>query len=69
MLERFAAGFCECIITLSDVEREDFLARGIGNKDKFITIHNGIDLESYEFIDDKRIEFLKKELAEIIIPQ
>ena len=62
ILERFAARLCDAIITLSDVEARDFLARNIAGKDKFLTIHNGIDLKNYQVIDTNRLEKLKNEV-------
>lgn len=62
MLERFGAGFCNAIITLSDVEARDFLARNIAEKDKFFTIHNGIDLKGYQAIDANKLKELRNEV-------
>lgn len=62
VLERFSARLCDAIITLSDVESRDFLTRKIGSKDKFFTIHNGIDLKDYQVIDTDRIRELKNEV-------
>ena len=44
LLERFAARFCERIITISDDERREYVKRGIGDKKKVVTIYNGIDM-------------------------
>lgn len=63
LLERFAAGFCDYIVTLSNIESEEFLSKGIGRSGKFLTIHNGIDLKNYQTINGNRLEELKKEIG------
>lgn len=62
ILERFAAGFSDRIVTLTDIERNEFLQRGIGTKSKFVTIHNGIDIKACQVIDQKYLLALRGEL-------
>lgn len=45
-LERWAARFTDRIITLSDQEQRDHLARGIGRPDQLVTIPSGVDLKA-----------------------
>ena len=42
-LEKIAARFTDKIITLSGNESAEFLRRGIGKKNQFAVVHNGID--------------------------
>ncbi len=43
-LERWAAGFTERIITLTDAEAAQHLAQGVGRPGQFVTIPSGVDL-------------------------
>ncbi|MEW6009198.1 MAG: glycosyltransferase family 4 protein [Candidatus Omnitrophota bacterium] len=62
ILERFAACFTDVIITLTDIDREEFLRRKIGSKDKFVTIPNGINIKDYEMLNDAAVVKLRKDL-------
>jgi glycosyltransferase involved in cell wall biosynthesis len=46
-LERLASRFCERIITISEDERREYVKRGIGDKEKVVTIYNGIDMKRF----------------------
>jgi len=46
-LEQLAARFCERIITISEDERGEYLRKGIGDENKVVTIHNGIDMKKF----------------------
>ncbi|MBU2540560.1 MAG: GT4 family glycosyltransferase PelF [Candidatus Omnitrophica bacterium] len=61
ILERFCANFTDIIVTLTDIGKKEFLSRGIGGQEKFVTIHNGIDFKEYEQINLRRVEQLKQE--------
>lgn len=45
-LERWAARFTDRIITLTDQEQRDHLARGVGRPGQFVTIPSGVDLKA-----------------------
>ena len=45
LLERLATKFSDKIITLSDIEKDDYIRLGFGKQGKFTTIHSGVDLE------------------------
>ena len=52
-LERFCAKFTDRIITVSEPDIQKGLTQGIGSKDKFTLIYNGIDLEKFrQDVDD-----------------
>jgi glycosyltransferase involved in cell wall biosynthesis len=63
VVERWAARFCERIITISEDERREYVKRGIGDNKKVVTIYNGIDIGLFPG-DGKR---LRRELG--IAPQ
>jgi glycosyltransferase involved in cell wall biosynthesis len=46
-LERLAARWCRTIITLSADERDAGLAGGVGTRDRYEVIPNGVDLERF----------------------
>lgn len=46
LLERLAARWTDRIITLSDQEARDHLARGIGRPGQFVTIPSGVELDA-----------------------
>ena len=55
-LERFCAKFSDRIITVSEPDIQKGLAQGIGSKDKFTLIYNGIDLEKFrQDVDDQQV--------------
>ena len=55
-LERFCAKFTDRIITVSEPDIQKGLAQGIGSKDKFTLIYNGIDLEKFrQDVDDQQV--------------
>jgi glycosyltransferase involved in cell wall biosynthesis len=62
ILERFAAGFSDRIVTLTYIERSEFLQRGIGTKGKFVTIHNGIDIKACQIVNQEYALALRREL-------
>ncbi len=45
--ERHAARRCHVIVSVADAMTEQFLARGIGTPDQFVTVRSGMDLEPY----------------------
>ena len=45
--ERWAAHWCERIVTLSDAGAREYLRRGIGREGQFVTIYNGLDLDAF----------------------
>ncbi len=46
-LERFASRLCNKIITLTSLEKEDYIRLGIGKEEQLVPIHCGIELEQY----------------------
>jgi len=47
LAERHAARRCHVIVSVADAMTAQFLARGIGTPDQFITVRSGMDLEPY----------------------
>ena len=45
--ERFAAKRCHLIVSVADAMTEQFLARGIGRPDQYITVRSGMELEPF----------------------
>jgi len=45
--ERVAAKRCHRIICVADAMREQFLARGIGRAEQYITVHSGMEVETF----------------------
>jgi len=45
--ERFAARRCHVIVSVADAMTEQFLARGIGKKDQYVTVRSGMEVEEY----------------------
>ena len=55
-LERFCAKFTDRIITVSEPDIQKGLIQGIGSKDKFTLIYNGIDLEKFrQEVDEQQV--------------
>lgn len=46
-LEKFAALFCDRIITVSESQRQDILKKGLVNAEKVITVENGVDIRKF----------------------
>jgi glycosyltransferase involved in cell wall biosynthesis len=62
ILERFAAKFTTRVVTITNIEKQEFIKRRIGTEDKFVTIHNGLDLKNYQAIDVNGLLALKDNL-------
>lgn len=45
--ERYAARRCHVIVSVADAMTEQFLARGIGKPEQFVTVHSGMEVEGY----------------------
>ncbi len=45
--ERFAARRCHTIVSVADAMTEQFLARGIGEPDRFVTVRSGMDIAPF----------------------
>ncbi len=60
-LERFCAKFTDRIVTVSEPDIQKGLMQGIGTKDKFTLINNGIDLE--KFRQDIGVQQVRSELG------
>lgn len=45
--EKFAARRCHLIVSVADAMTEQFLARGIGRREQYITVHSGMDVARY----------------------
>jgi glycosyltransferase involved in cell wall biosynthesis len=60
LLERFVAKFTDRIISLTENETLDYLKFNIAPKEKFITIHSGIEIEKFSNVPVNKKEKLKK---------
>ena len=60
-LEKFCAKFSDRIVTVSEPDIQKGLMQGIGTKDKFTLINNGIDLE--KFRQDVDVQQVRSELG------
>lgn len=47
LAERYAAGRCHMIVAVADAMREQFLARGIGRAEQYVTVRSGVEVEPY----------------------
>jgi len=47
LLERIAAHCCDRIVSLTDLETEEYLARGIGRREQYVTIPSGVPLRRF----------------------
>jgi len=47
LAERFAARRCDVIVAVADAMTEQFLARGIGEPEQYITVRSGMEVEPY----------------------
>jgi glycosyltransferase involved in cell wall biosynthesis len=45
--ERFAARRCHLILSVADAMTEQFLARGIGHPDQYITVRSGMEIDPF----------------------
>lgn len=45
--ERFAAKRCHRIVSVADAMTEQYLARGIGRAEQYITVHSGMETEAF----------------------
>jgi len=45
--ERFAAKRCDTIVSVADAMTEQFLARGIGRREQYITVRSGMETEPF----------------------
>ncbi len=45
--ERFAAGRCHLILSVADAMTAQFLARGIGRAERYITVRSGMEIEHF----------------------
>lgn len=60
LLERFAARFCDKLITISQPLKEWGLRLRIGRPEKYLTIYSGIEVEKFQVtidINEKKMEF------------
>ncbi len=47
LAERFAAGRCDVIVSVADAMTRQFLARGIGRPEQYVTVRSGMEVESF----------------------
>lgn len=47
LAERFAAGRCHAIVSVADAMTEQFLARGIGEPEQYVTVRSGMEVEPF----------------------
>jgi glycosyltransferase involved in cell wall biosynthesis len=47
LVERRAARHCHVIVSVADAMTQQFLARGIGTPDQYVTVYSGMDVEPY----------------------
>lgn len=45
--ERFAARRCDVIVSVADAMTRDFLARGIGIPEQYVTVYSGMEVEAF----------------------
>ena len=48
LMERFAAPYCDVMITVGEDVKHKYLAEAIGHRDQYVTIPSGMDLEPFE---------------------
>jgi glycosyltransferase involved in cell wall biosynthesis len=59
VIERSMAFVTDCMVALTEAERNDYVAFSVSNPDKIVTIHSGVEIERYmkaevEIADKKR---------------
>jgi glycosyltransferase involved in cell wall biosynthesis len=47
MAERYAAKRCHLIVSVANAMTEQFLARGIGQREQYVTVYSGMEVEPY----------------------
>lgn len=45
--ERFAAKRCHVLVSVADAMTEQYLARGVGRAEQYVTVHSGMETEQY----------------------
>jgi len=61
ILEKWVGRFTDCIIALTEREKEDYVFAKMANKDKITVIHSGIELEKYNKLSSEEKQSLKKQ--------
>lgn len=62
--ERFAARRCHVIVCVADAMRDEFLRRGIGRPEQYVTVRSGIDLTPFtEFPPEESRERMRASLG------
>ncbi len=47
MIERYTASITDCMVPLSEGERNDYIAFSVSNPDKMVTVHSGVEIDRY----------------------
>lgn len=63
LMEKIAAACCHRIITVSEYDRKDALKLRLKNPSEIVTIHNGIDVDSFKNLDLKEGERIREKLG------
>ena len=59
-LEKFTNSFTHAVVTLTEREREEQTALGLGPRSKFLAVHNGIDAELFARVAANRVRMRKE---------
>lgn len=59
--EKFAALFTDILLVLTDLEKMDYVARKVIDKEKIVVVPSGMELE--DFTEIKKIDFQEKKLS------
>ncbi len=59
-LERLAAKFCDRLIALTEVEKQEHLALGVGNPAQWVTIPSGINERNFSILTGQRKQELRR---------
>lgn len=47
MIEKFTASIIDCMVALTEGERNDYIAFSVSKPDKMVTVHSGVDIDLY----------------------
>jgi len=51
MIERYTASITDCMVPLSEGERNDYIAFSVSNPDKMVTVHSGVEIDRYMTVE------------------
>ena len=58
--ERYAANRCHALVSVADAMTDQLVAAGVAPREKFVTIHSGMEVESFLNADGRRAEVREK---------